>query len=77
MSKDIESTTRGLAKAMFEELNLLRSGDSTPQMASAKSKIANSAIALARLEMEYARFVPSTRTEDKAITAGLKPIKMG
>lgn len=67
----IERTTRGLASAMFEELDLLRAGESTPQQARAKASIANTVCTVARLEMDYARFVVSARAaeEDNALKA--------
>ena len=57
-------TSKGLAAAMFEELDNLRSGSSTPQMARAKSSVANTICLISRLEMDFARFVSSTRSED-------------
>ena len=55
--KMVEKTTKGLAGALFEELELLRQGKSSPQQAKAKVSIANSICSIARLEMEYSRFV--------------------
>lgn len=77
-SKEIEKTSRGLASAMFEELELLRSGKSTPQQARAKASIANTVCAISRLEMDFARFVASTRAEDDtANDSGMKSLPMG
>ncbi len=61
----IEKTSRGLAAAMFEELENLRNGRSTPQQARAKASIANTICTVSRLEMDFARFVASTRSEDE------------
>ncbi len=66
-------TSAGLAAAMFDELDALRSGDSTPQVARAKASIANTICAISRLEMEYARFVSVERRDDNA----LPPLPMG
>ena len=60
---EVDKTSRGLANAMFEELELLRSGKSTPQQARAKASIANTICAISRLEMDYARFVAAARAE--------------
>lgn len=60
---ELTRTTAGLAGTLFDELDALREGTSTPQQARAKSAIANSIISIARLEMEYARFVASERTD--------------
>jgi hypothetical protein len=62
--KQIEKTTRGLAACMFEELELLRKGESTPQQARAKASIANTICQVARLEMDYARFITTARAEN-------------
>ena len=74
-SNAIERTSRGLAREMFDELELLKSGDSTPQMARAKASAANTIIAIARLEMDFARFVPSTRAIENE-ESGLKSLPM-
>lgn len=72
--KAIEKTSRGLARAMFEELELLRTGESTPQQARAKASIANTVCTISRLEMDFARFVSGTRAEDKDT---MKALPMG
>lgn len=60
----IDRTSRGLAQAMFEELELLRNGESTPQQARAKASIANTICTISRLEMDFARFVASSRADN-------------
>ena len=75
MSNEIERTSRGIAGAMFEELELLREGKSTPQQARAKASIANTICAVSRLEMDFARFVSSTRSDDET-HSGLKSLPM-
>jgi hypothetical protein len=75
MGKAISRDTRGLAEAMFEELELLRSGDSTPQQARAKSSVANTICTVARLEMDYARFVTSERSSKD--DTGMKALPLG
>ncbi len=72
--QNIDRTSKGLAAAMFEELDNLRTGKSTPQAARAKSAIANTICQVSRLEMEYARFVDSSR-EEKNI-GGLQSLPM-
>jgi hypothetical protein len=71
--KSPEMTSRTLTAAMFEELELLREGKSTPQQAAAKAKIAQVACNVARLEMDYARFVAATRSDE----GRLKALPMG
>lgn len=72
--KSIAKTSRGLAQAMFEELELLRAGESTPQQARAKASIANTICTISRLEMDFARFVTTTRADDKDT---MKALPMG
>ena len=72
--KAVDRTSRGLAQAMFEELELLRSGESTPQQARAKSSIANTICTISRLEMDFARFVTSARADDNET---MKALPMG
>ena len=59
----VKRNSGGLADAMFDELDALNNGSSTPQQARAKSAIANSIISLTRLEMEYARFITDQRAD--------------
>ncbi len=63
----IERTSAGLANVMFEELESLKKGSSTPQQASAKARVANTIIAVSRLEMDYARFVSAERSDEKGL----------
>jgi len=72
--KAIEKTSRGLAQAMFEELEMLRNGESTPQQARAKASIANTICTISRLEMDFARFVTASRAES---TDSMKALQMG
>lgn len=74
MHTAIDKTSRGLAKAMFEELELLRSGESTPQQARAKASIANTICTISRLEMDFARFVTSARADE---SDAMKALPMG
>jgi len=70
----VERTSAGLAGAMFEELEALRSGSSTPQQARAKASIANTICAISRLEMDYARFVAAERADSND---SLRSLPMG
>ena len=71
--KSVDKTSRGLAAAMFEELELLRKGESTPQQARAKASIANTICTISRLEMDFARFVSSARSDE---TNSMKALPM-
>ncbi len=63
--KKITRNTTGLKEALFEELDSLRKGDSTPQKARAVSSLIGGVIATTRIEMDYARFVASESTNGK------------
>ena len=63
--KKVARNTTGLKEALFEELDLLRSGESTPQKARAVSSLIGGVISTTRIEMDYARFVASESTKGK------------
>ena len=71
----VARNSRGLTNAMFDELDALKRGESTPQMASAKSRIANTICQVTRLEMDFARFVSDSRASDDE--NGLRALPMG
>jgi hypothetical protein len=62
-------TSQGLAGALFDELDKLVNGESTPQMARAKAAVAGTIVAISRLEIDFARFVAQTRTKDGRLPA--------
>lgn len=68
-----DRTSAGLAKVMFDELDALKAGTSTPQQARAKASIVNTIISVSRLEMDYARFVSVERGDEDR----LKSLPMG
>jgi len=69
-----QRTSKGLATALFDELDSLIAGKSTPQQAKAKVGIANSICSISRLEMDYARFVAEPRGK---LDANLTALPMG
>lgn len=62
--KEQQRSSANLVDIMFDELFALKDGSSTPQHARAKSSVANTIVAVKRLEMDYARFVNSARSDD-------------
>ena len=52
----VAKTSEGLSKVLFDELEDLCNGKSTPQMARAKAHLAGSVISIKRLEMDFAKF---------------------
>ena len=81
MSKQIakvERSSRGLVESLFEQLDALRDGTSTPQTARAHAALANSICSITRIEMDYARFISENKTEDldhrlQELILGMKP----
>ena len=70
----IKRTSKGLSNAVFEELEMLRAGDSTPQKASSVARLANTICQISRLEMDFARFVAGERADENS---ALKNLPMG
>ena len=69
INKKITRTTAGLNEVLMDELDALINGDSTPQMASAKSRVVNSVLAVTRMEMDAERFVAQVRAEGGGLKA--------
>ncbi len=55
----IHRSSMGLRDAMFDELDLLRSGASTPKRAAAASRIAAQIINSKKIEIEYEKHIQS------------------
>jgi len=62
MSKQTERTSEQLKDMMWSELEALTDGSSTPQNARAKASLGNLLCSIARLEMDFSRFVSDART---------------
>lgn len=67
----VTRTSEGLRDALFEELDMLRKGDSTPQRAGAVSKLAMTVIDAARLDIEFVRFAKASGKNKP------QPLKLG
>lgn len=79
MSDKIVRNSKGLVGAMFDELDALKNGESTPQQARAKASIANTICQVTRLEIDFARFVAAERSDPKGLEqkpAGLQALPM-
>lgn len=55
-------TSDALKDMMWDELEALTKGDSTPQNARAKASLAGQICGITRLEMDFSRFVSEART---------------
>ena len=53
----IDRNTSGIREVLFQELENLRAGSSTPQRASAVAKLCGQILNSAKLDIEYQRFV--------------------
>lgn len=53
--KKIDRTTDGLTNILFDELENLINGESTPQMARAKAHVAKTILSVKRLEIDIAQ----------------------
>jgi len=73
-SKTVRST-KGLRDALFDEMDALREGKTTPHISSAMSKLAVQIINSVRLEIEYQKHVASTTDMNESLA--LSPILLG
>ena len=60
-------TSDNLKELMWDELEALTSGKSTPQNARAKASLAGQICGITRLEMDFSRFVSESRADGKAL----------
>lgn len=75
--KKVTRSSKGLQDALFEEMDDVRSGKTTPQSSRAVVAIANGIISSARLEMDHARFISSQRAEPGDGVASAQPVLLG
>jgi len=76
MKKNRDS--KAIVDVLFDELEDLRAGKSTPQASRAVASLANSVCSVSRLEMDYARFVSDQRGDgDKKVSYALKSLSLG
>ena len=68
----IAKTSEGLTKVLFDELEDLCNGKSTPQMARSKAALVSTVVSVKKLEMEYQHFVDDNK---KLGTTNIKMLK--
>lgn len=56
-TKRVVRTTMGLRDVLFDELDALRSGASTPKKASAMARVASTIVASVKIEIEHQKHV--------------------
>lgn len=75
MSSKTVRSTKGLRDALFDEMDALREGKSTPHIAGAMSKLAVQIINSVRLEIEYQKHIAATPNNVSALD--ISPILLG
>lgn len=76
----VDRTSAGLRDALFDELDALRRGESSPARAHAVGKIARSIIETARAEIEMHRYIDEAKKEKAGIAQAremLPPVALG
>lgn len=68
-------STKGLRDALFDEMDALREGKTTPHISSAMAKLAVQIINSVRLEIEYQKHVASTPGANEILN--INPIMLG
>ena len=74
----IDRSTDGLRVALFEELDRLRNGQTTPQKASALARLAAGIVSATKLDLDYQRFAKATTDDDQTEigVAHVPPLKL-
>ena len=60
---NIERTSVGLRDALFDELDLLRSGEGNAQRAQAVAKLSSQIVSSVKMELDFARFANAGQTK--------------
>ena len=74
--KQVTRTSKGLQETLFDEIDSLRDGTTTPQSARTIASLASGIIQTAKLEMDYGRFIADQRSGREEITEP-KTIQLG
>ena len=69
-------TSKGLQDTLFDEIDSLREGNTTPQSARTVASLAAGIIQTAKLEMDHGRFISEQRSGRGGI-AEAKTLKLG
>lgn len=74
--KKVVRTSKGLQDTLFDEIDSLRDGTTTPQSARTVASLASGIVQTAKLEMDHGRFIADQRSgRGEAVEA--KAIKFG
>ena len=81
MAKDaatnIERTSDGLRNALFDELDALRNGKSSPTQANAVAKLSASIVETVRMEIDVQRFAARMNATPQTPDPAVKSLKLG
>jgi hypothetical protein len=69
---NVVRTSKGLQDTLFDEIDDMRNGRTTPQSARTVSSLAGAIIQTARLEIDYARFISESRGGERAATKAIE-----
>lgn len=72
----IDRSTDGLRSVLFEELESLRAGRTTPQKASAVARLAAGIVSSTKLDLEYQRFAKAVEGDDAPKIACVPSLKL-
>lgn len=76
-TKMTQRTSKGLRDILFDEIDLLRSGESTPHRAHAVAKLASGIVETVSLEMEVHKTLKQISPGSHDAIDALKPIALG
>lgn len=76
-NKLVQRTSAGLRDALFDELDLLRSGTSNPSRANAVAKLADQVINTVTMELEVQRHINRMPLDSKPVMGLPTPIALG
>lgn len=71
----VERTTIGLRNALFDEIDAMRNGDSTPARANAVSRLATGIVDIVRTEIDYHKLVTANNGSQEAPLG--RPLALG
>jgi|DEB0MinimDraft_6_1074348.scaffolds.fasta_scaffold26248_3 hypothetical protein len=75
---NIERTSVGLRDALFDELDLLRSGEGNAQRAQAVAKLSAQIVSSVKMELDYARFANTAgRPAKSAVKTAPESLMLG
>lgn len=72
----VDRNTHGIREVLFQELESLREGKTTPQRASSVARLCGQIVNSARLDIDYQRFVSEVSSENGENVVSLRSTKL-